>query len=220
MYLRTNATIDTPKVLGLNSVTNSAGTNGFFPNGIKVGTYVAGIDNSIEIEGGQLADSQWTPNTVLQSDGNRHANSIGTGTGFLTNNGSGAFGWSLNAANLTNLNASSLGSGTVPDARLAGIGNVSFSTNQATMAPDFSKGGWTITTNASFTFLAPINVDATKFETCVLRVTNSSASTITATAPANVIPLGTMNVTNGGVTWFTFSHMGKWETNCVGGPLR
>lgn len=96
--------------------------------------------------------------------------------------------------------------------------NVAYATNQATMAPNFLLGCQSIITNAAFTFLAPINVNNAIFETCTVRVTNSTAAAVLVTAPLGGCRMfGTPYVTN--VTYFTFSHFGQWETNCVAAPL-
>lgn len=85
---------------------------------------------------------------------------------------------------------------------------IDYYTNLCTMAPDFAHGYCAITTNASFTFLLPLNVDATKtkVQTTVMRVDNSSASPIVATPPANVFVISNsfMGVGANGRTWFTF----------------
>ena len=90
-------------------------------------------------------------------------------------------------------------------------------TNQATMAPNFLLGYQDIQTNAAFTVVAPINVDATKFETCVVIYTNSTAAVVVITPPANCHAQGTANVTN--VTVVTYTHDGNKWTNAVFFPI-
>jgi len=54
------------------------------------------------------------------------------------------------------------------------------------MAPNFVLPYSTITTNAAFAFLAPLNVSLTNVQTAVILVTNSTAVAVVVTAPANV----------------------------------
>ena len=94
------------------------------------------------------------------------------------------------------------------------VGNLTYKTNQNQIVPDFSMPVQLMTTNASFTFLTPIGVDTTKTEmqTSAIYVTNSAGnSTLTVTPPANVHPVGTMNVTN--LTRFTFECYAQKFTN-------
>lgn len=90
-------------------------------------------------------------------------------------------------------------------------------TNSGTMAPDFSHGYDSISTNASFTFLDPINTEAsgTFVETTVKRVDNSTGSAIVATPFANCIVISNsyMGVGANGSTWFTFVRYGTERTN-------
>ncbi len=117
-----------------------------------------------------------------------------------------------NGSGLTNLNGSSIASGTVADARL---GN---STN-ASASPDFSKHYTLFQTNAAFTVLAPINLDATKTtaQTTVFQVTNSTAAAVAITAPAGVHAQGTWFVTNW--TTITFYTYAGQITNAIALPL-
>lgn len=114
--------------------------------------------------------------------------------------GSGVTSAVTNAINATNL-----------------YGLVHYSTNLSTMAPDFNKVYSTITTNAAFTFLAPLNVSATLAQTAVILVTNSTAAAVVVTPPANVHSQGTWNVTN--VTTFTFFNYPGMLTNAISFPL-
>ena len=73
-----------------------------------------------------------------------------------------------------------------------------YTTNQATMAPDFSLGEQFISTNAAFTVLAPVGISSAKttVQICTVSYTNSTAAVVVITPPANVHALGTWNVTN------------------------
>jgi len=100
------------------------------------------------------------------------------------------------------------------------VGNLTYKTNQNQIVPDFSMPVQLQTTNANFTFLTPIGVDATKttLQTTAIYVTNSAGnSTLTVTAPANVHPVGTMNVTN--LTRFTFECYAQKFTNVFAVPI-
>lgn len=121
-------------------------------------------------------------------------NPVGSYTGTFSGDGSG----------LTNVTAS-----------------VQYPTNSMGQAPTFSfSTGVTygdFSTNAAFTFLSPVNVSTTNYQTCVLMVTNTTGSAVLATAPANCHSEGVMYVTN--VSTYTFfNNPGKW-TNCIGFPL-
>lgn len=94
---------------------------------------------------------------------------------------------------------------------------VNYATNLSTMAPDFNKAYSEITTNAPFTFLAPLNVSLTTAPTAVIMVINSSGTNITVTAPVNVHAQGTWNITNR--TTFTFWTYGGTYTNAIAFPL-
>lgn len=133
--------------------------------------------------------------------------------GSLTNDGSGNLGW-FDASSRTNFNGI-----TVTNTVIAN--QTEYYTNLCTMAPDFSKGYCWISTNAAFTFLLPIGIDATgtKAQTTVMIVTNSSAAAILATAPANVhvVPGSVMYITN--ATAYTFFLYPLIGTNVYGVPL-
>lgn len=97
-------------------------------------------------------------------------------------------------------------------------------TNLVTVfAPDFSldANGRTrysfITTNAAFTFSAPVNVTATLAETTVVFVTNSTAVAVVVTPATAWKSQGMWYLTN--VTAFTIFHYGNTFTNAVALPL-
>ena len=99
-----------------------------------------------------------------------------------------------------------------------------FPTNTTGTIPAFSLTGslaWhDLTTNATFQFLAPSGVSSTNYQTCVILVTNSAASTIQVIAPAKVYTNGVWNVTNAGLTKFEFfNNAGRW-TNAVATPIK
>lgn len=96
-------------------------------------------------------------------------------------------------------------------------GIVRYSTNLTTMAPDWNLKYSTITTNAAWVFLAPLNFVATEFQSTVLFVTNSTASAVAVTVPAGWHTQGTWYCTN--VTTFTVSHYGTIFTNAIAFPL-
>jgi hypothetical protein len=100
--------------------------------------------------------------------------------------------------------------------------NIKYGTNSgAGVRPDFSIPYMALQTNANFAFLTPTNVNTyfTNDETCVIHITNSAASTITFTAPANIHVKGDLYVTNGGMTTVTFHHYGGKWTNAVSFPI-
>jgi len=115
---------------------------------------------------------------------------------------------------------------TIPSGTVSGelsVGSLKFSTNAGAMNPDFSKPYQKFGTNNNFVFLAPSNVELTyktNVQTCVVLVTNvAKGSLMTVSPPANCWPQGTWNVTNNGVTTFTFfTYAGQW-TNAVALPL-
>jgi hypothetical protein len=101
------------------------------------------------------------------------------------------------------------------------FGSISYSTNQNQIVPDFTpgKGFQLMTTNAAFTFLAPIGIDTTKttVQTTAIYVTNTTAAVVIVTPPANCHAVGTMNVTN--LTRFTFECYAQKFTNVFGVPI-
>jgi hypothetical protein len=127
---------------------------------------------------------------------------------------------------LTNLNAANLTGGPITNAisnANVALRSVDFQilTNSTTQAPRFNYTNLTtyadFATNASFTFLAPLNVSPTNYQTAVVLVTNTLGTLIVATAPTGVHQLGTWNVTN--VTVFSFfNDGGKW-TNAIAMPV-
>jgi hypothetical protein len=87
--------------------------------------------------------------------------------------------------------------------------SIAFYTNQHQMVPDFDLPAQLMTTNASFTFLAPQGIDPLKLtlQTHAVYVTNSAGnSTLTVTPPGSVHPVGSMFVTN--LSRFTFEVWG------------
>ena len=79
-----------------------------------------------------------------------------------------------------------------------------------------------LTTNATFQFLAPVNVSTTNYQSVTIWVTNSAASTINVIAPANVFTNGggAWNVTNGGMTAFSFYNFHGNLTNALAFPIK
>lgn len=81
---------------------------------------------------------------------------------------------------------------------------ITVSTNQNQITPDFSLPEQLISTNAAFTFLAPVGVDSTKTtaQWHVCNVTNTTAVAVAMTSPANCHTIGTAFVTNWTAVWF------------------
>lgn len=165
-----------------------------------------------------------TANTIVKSDANKALASVANGTGALTNNNAGLFGWFTYASlqDITNtvqsytntfMSATNL---TFTNGTLL-VKQIAYLTNTGTMAPDFAKGYDAISTNASFQFLDPINTETSgKYvETTVKLVENSSGSAIVATPFANCIVISNsyMGVGANGATWFTFVRYGTQKTN-------
>lgn len=90
-------------------------------------------------------------------------------------------------------------------------------TNVTTLAPNFQIGYGYITTNAAFTVLDPINLISTRAETCVMLVTNSTASAVAITPATKWKTQGTWYVTN--VSAITVFHYGTVFTNATCLPL-
>lgn len=175
-----------------------------------------------------------TTQTVIQNaDGSINEQIDGDATpGFIFNGGDVRVvggGFIGTGGNITALNASSLSSGTVADGRLSSnvplmntsnyfSKNFTYATNQNQIVPDFSIPEQLMTTNAAFTFLAPVGVDLTKTEVqwTTVNVTNTTAAVVNVTAPANCHAIGTMNVTNW--TVFVFQCYAQKITNCFAIP--
>lgn len=164
-----------------------------------------------------------TAKTQVQTDENKRLVSTPNGTGALTNNNSGDFGWFNEFASkseVTNLVNGASNFTTLTVTNTATVNQLDYYTN-AVATCDFSKGyGWT-NVSAGFTFPAPINLPSplNKAPTCVVLVTNSSGTAIQIVEPANchVVPNSVMWVTN--VTSFTFFLYGNAMTNVYGIPL-
>lgn len=94
-----------------------------------------------------------------------------------------------------------------------------YKTNLTTLAPNFNLPVSLITTNAAFTLLAPINVDAgaNTYQFCTMFVTNSTASAVAITAPSGVRTVGTLFVTN--LTRIDFEKYGNKFTNAYFMPI-
>lgn len=166
-------------------LTNVFISNPTITNGTVYGTFT--LINDISV-GGNLIDTNLTPLTVLNADASSHVVSQANGTGAYTNNGSGIMGWFNSYL-------------------VSPVAQLDYSTNTATQAPDFSKGYQMFTTNAAFTFLAPIGVDTTKTkaQTAVVLVTNSTAVAVLMTPPSGCYQQGTWYVTNAtAVTFFCY----------------
>jgi hypothetical protein len=95
----------------------------------------------------------------------------------------------------------------------------STSTNQNQIVPDFSLPEQLMSTNAAFTFLAPVGVQAGKTvaQWTLVMVTNTTAAAILVTAPANCHAVGTMYITN--LTAFWFQCYAQKFTNCYATPV-
>jgi hypothetical protein len=121
---------------------------------------------------------------------------LANGTGALTNDGAGNFDYYNAFATKPSANAFT-GSNFFNVA-------ITFSTNQNQIVPDFSLPEQLISTNAAFTFLAPVGVDTTKktVQWTLVNVTNTTAAAVAITAPANVHPVGTAFVTNWTLCYF------------------
>jgi hypothetical protein len=97
--------------------------------------------------------------------------------------------------------------------------NINYSTNTGGIIPDMRKGYQMITTNAAFTFLAPIGVDTTKTlaQTAVVFITNSTAAAVVMTPQVAWHIQGTWYVTN--VSSITVFQYAQVFTNAVALPL-
>ena len=138
-------------------------------------------------------------------------NFIGNGQGALTNDGTGTIGWFNNYAIRNATNA-------FTDTNYFSKA-FTFSTNLSLVHPDFSNPENYLTTNAAFTFLAPLGVDTTHKTTqwTLMCVTNTTGSAVLATAPANCYSVGTPYITN--LTYFWFhTYAGQW-TSMLATPI-
>lgn len=196
----TNAvTAQTSLIVGTNGLIHStnvfqvavpSGTAGQIRAALEVGTndntYITG---SLNIQGSPAGTLK-----LFDSSGNGPAAQLGTNDNlFLSNSVSH---WTVLATN-----------GTMT------LTQTAYSTNQSTMAPNFTLGYSFISTNAAFTFLAPTGIDTAKLtvQSTVVYVTNSTAAVVVITPPANCHPVGTANVTN--LTRCTFECYPNLVTN-------
>jgi hypothetical protein len=97
------------------------------------------------------------------------------------------------------------------------LGTPQYPTNLSRMTVDLNVGYSEIRTNAAFAFVGFTNVSATRYQSAVVLVTNSSGAMVTFTAPLNCFVVGTANVTNVTVCSF-FCNAGRW-TNLVTLPV-
>lgn len=204
---------------------NGAGTFGWMPLSDLTNFSNTIITNFASITvTNPITNLSLTANTIVKSDANRALASVANGTGALTNNNAGTFGWFTYASlqDITNTvefytNTFMLRTNTIFTNNTVLVQQVRYLTNSGTMAPNFTNGYDAITTNASFVFLDPINTDATgkSVETTVKLVENSSGSPIVATPFANCIVISNsyMGVGANGATWFTFVRYGTQKTN-------
>lgn len=132
-----------------------------------------------------------------------------------------------NGTGITNIPAAAISNGTVVLAASANAltGSnyfskaLTFATNGNPVVPDFSIPVNYFSTNAAFTFLAPIGVDTTKktYQRTYVYVTNTTAAAKAVTAPAATRAAGTMFVTN--LTKFEFETYAQQWTNCIATPI-
>jgi hypothetical protein len=160
---------------------------------------------------GSVYSTNLTASTVLEADANKGLVSIANASGALTNNGSGTVGYYNSFATQPSANAFTA----------SNYFSVSFdtSTNQNQITPDFSLPEQLMSTNAAFTFLAPVGVNAGKVtaQWTLVMVTNTTAAAVLVTAPANCHAVGTMYVTN--LTAFWFQCYAQKFTNCYATPV-
>ena len=150
-------------------------------------------------------------------------NSDGSATTFAQIN---ALGPSISGIFITNNGSGYTNSGNIQAATFNGamtITSESYPTNSgAAVAPDFTKRYQSFQTNASFVFLAPIGVQVagTAAQPNTFYVTNSAASPIVVSPPANVRTNGgTWTVPAGGLTKFLWEVYGRMTTNCTSVPI-
>lgn len=103
------------------------------------------------------------------------------------------------------------------------VPTLTYTTNSgAALTPDFTKAVTWLTTNAAFTFLAPVGVNLNAWETTTTFVTNSTASVVAITCPTAGVATGQIktngvwNVTN--LTAITWNHLGNF-TNAIAYPI-
>lgn len=142
-----------------------------------------------------------TASTVAYWAADKTLGNVGNAYGILTNNGTGTVGYGWDMALATNL-------------------TYKYTTNIVGAANFvFGKAYWTNITG-NFTFPALTMQDAAAMETLAVWVTNSGASTFTATingvagAPGHVVP-AVFYCTNATVTEIDVSHFGVLWTNAI-----
>lgn len=162
-----------------------------------------------------------------------------------TNNGFSAFGGvvsnyaatygtagtntgNFQAATLNTTGAASFGGAVSNNSTLRQVGavrfdgGISYATNQNQIKPDFTLPCQLMSTNAAFTFLAPVGIDAslTTLQVHAVYVTNSSGnSTVLVSPPANCHPVPTTGMYLTNVTRFTFECYAGKITNCFAVPV-
>lgn len=184
---------------------------------------------------GLVMKSNSAPNSVMVGDATGLAgwSTNLTVGGNLTVNGDINFNGDLNVENMFIDSASSGVLGVASNGQIMGTNNLygmtlvspDYSTNLAAVSaapvPNFAIDYSIISTNADFAFSSTVsNLTSGKVETSVILVTNAAkGSLMTVTIPSPIKLQGTANVTNNGITVFTFMHYGNRLTNCVALPL-
>lgn len=179
---------------GANTVTFNS--NVVINSGSTANNLGTGVTTAGNLSVNTFTNAAATASTVPIWDGNKSLGSIANGTGALTNNGSGVVGYYLNYATTSGNNAFTS----------TNFFSKAFtvSTNQNQITPDFSLPEQLISTNAAFTFLAPVGVDTTKVtaQWTLVNVTNTTAAAVAITPPANCHGVGTLYVTNWSLCYF------------------
>ena len=202
-------------------------------NLINTNTTLTGLKSALGINAVGASGLEKTNGTAKITSGNQFSWAKDDGSGSLGTidfAGHASFNFIESLGTLTadgnaNITLTATADGIVASSTLRSDGSnyfaksIMFSTNQNQMKPDFSLSEQLMSTNAAFTFLAPVGVDSTKTgaQWHLVNVTNTTAVAVLMTSPANVHTVGTPYVTNWSYIWF-HCYAGK-ITNAIYTPV-
>lgn len=186
-------------------ITNLYSTTAFITNLTSVTAYITNLTvqtlysatnylGDLTVTNG-ITNLSLTANTVLEADANRRISSIPNGSGALTNDNSGVVGYYPSFATQPSANA------------FAGsnyFGSTITTSTNLSWGPDFAVEETCLSTNAAFTFAAPVGVDTAgkTVQWTLVNVTNTTTAAVLITSPANCHTIGTPYVTNWTCVWF------------------
>ena len=169
-----------------------------------------------------ITNSSLTASRVIVTDANKKQTSVSVTTPILGTGAAAAWSdiQSLAPTVVQTNGATTSYSNDVSVVSQAHWNKTNLAATASVPVPDFSKEFSLLSTNADFAFSAAmINLNANLVQRTVVIVTNAAKGSLMAVTIPNPIKLiGTANVTNNGMTTFTFTQYGGRFTNCLAQP--